>query len=306
MRYKKSVFTVIEMLFSVSIIAILAALLMPNLIESRQRARYTRWLQFNKQCSNDPSCVININFQDGEGNILKNSAYGYEGENFDASKYNGTIYGDFEWTQGRWHNSKKALQFDGVSTYVKFLESQHINFTSTDGMTIIIWVKFDTLENFSGLFSKCLPQKNKAVAETQYAIYYKGTQKSPVNTSVAFQMNFDGSLVNYNSKENYDHSNWTMIAMRNTVSDGKRYTDIFFNGRKLGAVSSQKLSEEIGSIDTNLTLGCVMWYLETGAQEAEGIPGNFLKGKIDEFLVFKRPLSDREILGHYEMGAERG
>lgn len=84
-------FTIIELLFAIAIIAILAALLLPGLIESKGRARFVRWLQFNKQCSADPACVINLNFQEGEGGILTNSAQGYEAEGFNAEASSNNI-----------------------------------------------------------------------------------------------------------------------------------------------------------------------------------------------------------------------
>ena len=67
MIYKRRPFTVLELLLTITIIAILASLLLPNLSESRQRARFVRWIQFNKQCSTDPACVINLNFQENNG-----------------------------------------------------------------------------------------------------------------------------------------------------------------------------------------------------------------------------------------------
>ena len=48
-------FTVIEFLFSVAIIASLAALLMPNLVESRDRASFARWLVLDNLDKNDPA-----------------------------------------------------------------------------------------------------------------------------------------------------------------------------------------------------------------------------------------------------------
>ena len=59
MKRNRRHFTVLELLVSVTIIAILTALLLPGLTEGKQRARFARWLQFNKQCSADPSCLIN-------------------------------------------------------------------------------------------------------------------------------------------------------------------------------------------------------------------------------------------------------
>ena len=50
-------FTLIEFIFSVAIIASLASLLMPNLLESRDRARFARWLVLDNRDKNDP-CAL--------------------------------------------------------------------------------------------------------------------------------------------------------------------------------------------------------------------------------------------------------
>ena len=144
MNSSKFNFTIIELLVSVAIIAILFSLLMPAFNESREKARFARWLSFNKQCSNDPKCVINLNFQDYNHDTLKNSAQGYEAENFNADDYNGVINGNYEIVQGRWKKNKKAILFDGVSTYIEFPKSKYVDFDGTkDDFTIIAWVRFD-------------------------------------------------------------------------------------------------------------------------------------------------------------------
>jgi len=140
----KQHFTIIELLVSVAIIAILFSLLMPAFNESREKARFARWLSFNKQCSNDPKCVINLNFQDYDGDSLKNSAQGYEAEGFSAADYSGVIKGNYEVVQGRWKKGKKAILFDGISTYIEFPKSKYVDFDGT---------KDDFTNRFNGLYS---------------------------------------------------------------------------------------------------------------------------------------------------------
>ena len=83
-------FSMIEIMMVMVVIAILATLLMPLLSEAKVQAKYARWLAFNRNCSNDPSCIVNFNFQGPggafsakpPGDTLVNSAAGAEAEDF--------------------------------------------------------------------------------------------------------------------------------------------------------------------------------------------------------------------------------
>ena len=303
-------FTIIEMLFAIVIIAILTSLLMPAIGESRARARFVRWLQFNKQCSTDPACVVNLNFQEGDGGILKNSAKGHEGEGFNATDYNGIIKGDYEWGKGRWWKGKKAVQFDGVSTYIEIPEDKHINFDGSDNFTIIIWVKFDYLDNWTGIFGKCY-MRNSTTGYSQYSVYYKGTKASKKNAAGQFELDIGNESVDYDNVnafsdgDDINNLNWFQLVLRNRVVNDKQEVDLFLNGQKLKSNHVSTTGFKTYKCEAPLAIGCIRWLVvDTASGDNSGKPGNFLKGKVDEFLIYSRALSNNEIMGHYVMGAE--
>jgi hypothetical protein len=307
-------FTVIEFLFSVAIIAALASLLMPNLAESRDRARFARWLQFNKQCSTDPSCVVNFNFQEGQGDILKNSAQGYEAEGFNADDYKGFIRGDYEWGQGRWTKYKKALQLDGTSTFIEFLASKHLNFTSEQGFTFIISLKFDRLDKFDGIFGKCY-MRNTVNGTPQYVMYYDNTKSGELNSTKLFHMDIGDISASFaNTDESgvaikpFNDMDWVHFALRNKVVGDTHELDLFINGVKLkGTYSNLSTGNQVIE-EANLAIGCIRWLVLDNRDKNDpapyGKPDNFLKGKIDELLIYNRPLKDSEIQAHYLMAGE--
>jgi concanavalin A-like lectin/glucanase superfamily protein len=314
MNGKRHPFTVIELLVSVSILGILASLLMPNLVESRQRARFVRWAQFNKQCSTDPSCVVNFNFQEGEGDILTNSAYGYEAEGFNADDYKGYIRGDYQWAQGRWTKYKKALQLDGASTFFEFLSSKHVDFTSTKGFTFIISLKFDILNKFDGIFGKCY-MRNAVNGIPQYVMYYDNTKSGDLNSTKLFHMDIgDVSATFANTDENgaaikaFNDMDWVHFVLRNKIVGDTRELDLFINGVKLKGTYSNLSTGNQVTEDANLAIGCIRWLVLNNRDKNDpapfGKPDNFLKGKIDELLIYNRALKDAEVNAHYLMAAE--
>ena len=315
MIHRRQHFTVIELLLVVAIIAILSAILLPHLSESRKRARFVRWLQFNKQCNTDPSCVINLNFQDGEGDLLTNSAQASEAEGFDVSEYNGIIKGDYEWGQGRWTRGKKALQLDGVSTYIEFPNAEHVNFAGENDFTIIISIKFDQLNKWDGIFGKCY-MRNAVNGYPQYAMYYNASDKNK-NSTKMFQMDigrvsvsFDSINDNGDNIKAIDNTHWVQIATRNKVVNGNQVVDVFVNGVKLKSTYKNSGVGQKERDEANLAIGCIRWLVLDNRQNKKnapapyGKPDNFLKAKIDEFLVYSRALTDNEIKAHYAMGAE--
>jgi len=309
MIYYRRHFTVIELLMAVAIIAILTAMLMPSFKESRDRARYVRWLHFNKQCSTDPTCVINLNFQDGEGDILKNSAKGHEGENFDAHDYNGIIKGDYEWSSGRWRKGKKAIQFDGASTYIEFDNIEHVDFNGSKDFTVIVWVKFDVLNKWDGIFGKCY-MRNAVNGYPQYALYYDGSKTGKNKPQGKFSAEIGEHRVDYENNDEsgsqeikIDTDNWYQLALRNKVVDDQQRLDLFLNGVKLKSDHISNRGFNKYKSEARLAIGCIRWLLvHDDKPSSNGKPDNFLKGKIDEFLLYSRALTNNEITGHYVMG----
>jgi hypothetical protein len=312
---KRRRFTILELLFSIAIIAILAAMLLPTLSESRARARFVRWLQFNNQCSTDPTCVVNLNFQDGNGNILKNSAHGCEAEGYSAEDYNGIIKGDYEWTQGRWTKGKRAIQLDGYSTFIELSENQYIDFAGENDFTIILSMKFDRLDQWDGIFGKCY-MRNPVNGYPQYVMYYSNNLKNK-NSTKFFQLDIGKLSVSFD-RVNAENGNelppittdgWYHLALRNKFVNGEQIVDLFFNGVKLKSTYNNLGTGNKERDAANMAIGCVRWLLLENRDGEHvpapyGKPDNFVKGKIDEFLVYRRALTDNEIKAHYAMSAE--
>jgi Concanavalin A-like lectin/glucanases superfamily/Prokaryotic N-terminal methylation motif len=309
MIYNQRHFTIIEMLFAIAIIAILTAMLMPSFNESRARARFVRWLHFNKQCNTDPTCVINLNFQEGEGGTLKNAAKGHEAENFDAHDYNGIVKGDYEWTSGRWRKGKKAIQFDGASTYIEFANTKNVNFDGSSNFTVIIWMKFDRLDKWDGIFGKCY-MRNPVNGYPQYAVYYDGTKGNNKTPSGEFAADIGEHCVDFenfsesgNKIVKLNTSEWFQLTMRNKVVNDEQQLDLFYNGIKLKSEHIITKGFKKHKDEARLAIGCIRWLLiKNKVPESNGKPSNFFKGKIDEFLIYNRALTNNEITAHYVMG----
>lgn len=306
----RKTFTLVEILIAVVILLILIGMFMPSLQSARQKAKFTRWYAFNRACSNDPDCVINFNFQEGEGNVLYNSAQGCDFKGFDSVDYNGFLSnvngGDhnFEWVDGgRWGNYKKALQFNGTDTYIDVPGTAGLNFTPVDSFTICCWVRFDKFTLGDGLFSKSA-WGTVDDADAQYDLYCDPSTNTPSGDG-AFEVDAFTSCVGWNqSNVQFDiDTGWLHLAYRyrggyTPYSDG---VDCFVNGENLG--SSRETNNSIAT-NPYSTSNCIIGAI--GAKEEHwGAPIIFpFQGRIDEFLVYKRALSDSEIAAHYEMGKE--
>ena len=256
-------FTILELLLSIAIIAILSAILLPSLTESKKHARFARWIQFNKQCSTDPTCVVNLNFQEKEGESLTNSAQAYDADNFNVKNYTGHVKGDYVWGNGRWIKGKGALQLDGASTYVEFPKSEHLDFTGKKDFTFMLSIKFDTLNKWDGIFGKCYTgTANDDYAK--YALYYDGDNDD--DSKKLFQMDIGPTSIMYyaedkdgNAIKAIETSAWTHLAMRNKVIDKKQVIDLFINGVKLKSVYKNHATVDQTSTTGNVTIGCINW-----------------------------------------------
>jgi hypothetical protein len=331
-------FTLIEMVVVLVIILIMAGLLLPMLQRAKAKAKFTRWLAFNRNCSNDPTCMINFNFQEGQGDILGNTALGADIERFDAKEYQGYLrrYGGgthrFQWIQsgGRWGYYKNALQFNGIDTYVNIPGSVGVDFTPEDDFTILTWVKFDKIGLGDCPFSKSLWGTAQDAA-AQFDLYSnpfagsfgQGTFDVDAFTTCATWTNTD---------VDFEQKGWIHLGLRYEMI-GRDPATGEVEGRVMCFVNGQPLGPFIETTNENpntatatgwkpcsellvpLILGgagCYRKYwspstydkTKTGVLENEWMIRFFFKGRMDEFLVFRRALSDAEILGHYDMGKE--
>jgi hypothetical protein len=289
------------------------SLLFPTFYECKSKARFARWLAFNRQCSNDPACVINFNFQEGSGEIVKNSAIGCEAKKFDAKDYLGIIKGDYEWEQGRWWKGKKALQFNGVNTYIDIDKIDAINFDHKDDFTILVWVKFDRLRKWDGLFSKSYIYYPPEEGHAQYDLYYDGTAYTSKTGTGQFEVDvcrkcvgFDDVTEDGQKNITLDTEHWFHLVLRNRYIDDQQKIDVFFNGHSLVHRKTNFWVSKYTKCPARLAIGAIRARVNdsSGTSTIDGKMMYFFKGKIDEFLVYRRALSNSEIMGHYKMGEE--
>jgi hypothetical protein len=79
--------------------------------------------------------------------------------------------------------------------------------------------------------------------------------------------------------------------------------DVFWNGYSLyGSRATNNVYAKGVRCNAKLILGAMRFW--TGQNSGEGALNCFFKGKIDEFIIFKRALQDTEIRGHFMMGQE--
>ncbi|MBN1865242.1 MAG: hypothetical protein JW808_10110 [Victivallales bacterium] len=341
---RKNFFSLIEILMVLIVIAILATLLLPYLNEARVQAKYTRWVAYNRNLSNDPSCIVNFNFQGAGGtfsakppdDILVNSAAGAESDGFSPQFYNGYLLNknggahNFEWVRaGRYGKFKWALQFNGSDTYVCVPTTTAVDFTPTDGFTLMCWVKFDRLSFGDTIFSKSLwGTANDAAA--QYDMYYNPYAGSFGQGSFDVDV-FETCGTWMSTHVDFDKAGWVHFALRykwtHNDSEGKPCGEItaFINGEPLGDFldttnENPNTATATGyqpCIDMQVPLilggaGCYTKYWDKknwDSSDPTSLANNWLikfnfQGKMDEFVVFKRPLPDAEIFGHYDMGRE--
>ena len=337
-------FTLIEILIMLLIFAILAAIFLPSLSRAKDRAKFVRWFAFNRQCANDPACIVNFNFQEGEGNTLSNICAGADVENFKAYEYDGhlmknnsssTTVNNFQWLKsgGRWgkYGYKKALQFNGADTYILVPGTQGLDFTPMDEFTVMCWVKFDKMGIGDCPFSKSL-WGTEADAACQYDLY-----SNPYAGSFG-QGSFDVDVFTtcatwLSTNVDFEKTGWLHLALRYSYTgldasgDPEGEITTFVNGQPLGAYinatsENPNTSSATGwkvcsgsGLNVPLVLGaagCYRKYWSPGSYDPKkaGVLSNelmlnfFFKGKMDEFLLYKRALPDKEIYGQYEMGKE--
>ncbi len=341
--HRGRIFTLVEMLMVVAIIGILMALLLPMLREAKIQAKFVRWVAFNRNCSNDPTCVVNFNFQGNgpafstppPGDVLINSASGSQNSDFKPELYNGYLknnndpsaHHNFEWVRsGRFGRYKWALRFNGADTYVVMPGTKEINFTPYTSFTVLCWLKFDKMGLGDCPFSKSL-WGTASDASCQYDLY-----AMPWSGQFG-QGSFDVDVFTTcgtwpNTEVDFDKAGWVHLALRykyletNASGDAEGEITVFINGKALGNyinITSQNpytaaATEWKTCADLSIPLilggaGCYRkyWSASTWDPNDTSLANTWVikflfQGLMDEFLVYKRALSDGEIKGHYDMG----
>ncbi len=305
---KKSYFTIIELLVSIAIIAILMNLLLPAFSKSKEQAKYARWLAFNRQCNGDSACVLNMNFQEGSGVII-NSAVGAAVKGYDGSKHKGYMVGDCEWTVGRWPAKKKAVMLSGWYSHIEIPPDPSRDIGTYEDYTIILWLCFDFPDSWGAILSKGYISNSQP---NSYGQCYIGEMVQWDDAKQVATANFSVLATGYESRFRYveggkykelhfNRHDWVMLALRNKVENDEKVVDFFVNGVKMArnyeTIYGDTIKHSIGGVK----------YLTgmSGGKPVSKASGFGFKGRVDEYQVYKRAMSDGEIKGHYQMGRVR-
>jgi hypothetical protein len=300
---QKLYFTLVEMFIVISIAGVLIGMLLPAFAKAQMRAKYVRWLAFNTQNNRDPDTVINYNFEaiDFQTKVdgvytptLYNGALSCNIPGYDSASYNGILSTTVanpktaalnlpQWVQGggRWLYLKNSLSFNGSNSYVTIPGTKCINFDpAAQDFTILMWVNFNTVSTVQCLFGK----NNTLTGNSQYDLYLNKSLRSRVGNS---SMNRTAPAIL--------PSIWHNIALVNKAKAGVK---MYVNGTLM--TGGNKPSLPVNYLATqDLALGA-----SNNGVSAKGVPrfSNWFSGFMDEFVMYNKALSDKEIMGHYKMG----
>lgn len=344
-------FSLIEILMAATLLGLLFTMLLPVLYEAKNKAKFHRWFAFNRMCSNDPDCVVNFNFQQGEGNMLSNSADGCDLEGYSSRYYDGYLYDssdwnnetidenmildprlteessehNFDWTKGgRWGRYKHALQFNGADTVALIPATTGVDFTPADEFTVMTWLKFDTVGSGDTPFSKSLWGTSED-ASAQFDLYT--TDYSSDDGNCSFDVDCFVNCVGWQTDDvDFNKSGWTHVALRYKYLPETEKCEIlgFVNGEPLGPPSETWAWnpgtcaatdwESASKHHVPLVLGaagCYREYWGSGFDDDGSLLDTLwfedwlhFAGRMDEFILYKKALSNQEIRGHWEMGRE--
>ncbi len=300
---QKSYFTLVEMFIVLSIVGVLLGMMMPAFAKAQTRAKYVRWLAFNAQNNRDPDTIINYNFEaiDFQTKIdgvytptLYNGALGCNIPGYDAASYNGILSTTVtnprtaalnlpQWVPGggRWMFLKNSLSFNGGNSYVTIPGTKCINFNpATQDFTVLMWISFNTVRSVQCLFAK----NNTLTGNSQYDLYLSASLRSRVGNS-SLTRTIPAILP----------SVWYNIALVNKAKVGVK---IYVNGTPMTGGNNPALPVSYLAAQ-DLVLGT-----SSNGVNARGVPrfSNWFSGFMDEFVMFNKALSDKEIMGQYKMG----
>ena len=246
---------------------------------SEQNSALQTWSNAATKLNADPALVVRFDFERNApptGHTLRNLAV------------NGTATSDAtvvgcENAEGRWPG-KGALEFRNVSDRVRVsIPSEHTS------ITLMVWVRVDRLENkFNSLFMSDAIEPG--------AVHWQIRRNGNLHLGIAGPKTSPAKNLNFDSPGIFTAETlgrWTQLAM---VYDGdKSQITQYVNGHpvtRFPLPQSVLLRIEHGELGN--------W--NPGANSTDPSPVRHLSARMDEFALFSRALSEKEIAGLFTSG----
>jgi hypothetical protein len=240
------------------------------------KSRFQKWKTFSNELKNDPSLIAYYTFEPERSwdRVLHNQGQG------DEPGLNGAIVGA-KWTGGRWPG-KKALDFKSPADRVRLILPGEF-----EALTYGAWVRIDGLDR---LWVSLLLTDN----------WRQGSPHWQLERTGEMILGVRGRGVNHNFYSDReigfeDLGRWMFLA---TVFDPEKLeVRHLIDGRMISR-------EDITDLDKRLPLK--FGAMEMGNYNPPGTAGpknirNF-NGRIDEFMLFKRALSNEELQNIFQVG----
>ena len=214
------------------------------------------------------------------------ACYSFDGNANDESGngLNGTVSGA-TLTADRLGNANSAYEFNGTSDYISIADDSAIDFERTQDFSVAVWVKPDEIQPYIAYRNNDIVEKWMGNSEGYpYVIRYENqTSSTPGKVWVA---RFDGYIEGY--------ENNSVIFSTATINDGQFHQIVFVkNGTTLqlyidGVLDGETIDTTQGDTTNNSPV-----FL--GRRGTDTDFANYLKGVIDDLVIYNRALSQAEI-----------